>query len=195
MDRQFVASSRGYDAVAQEFMRQRNASIGVATVRHWTRELPPDATILDLGCGHGIPISQALIHDGFEVYGIDASPAMVAAFRDRFPHAPVACEPVELSSFFGRTFDGVVAWGLLFLLPAETQVTLIQRIASVLALGGKFLFTAPERTGTWIDRLTGRESVSLGGEAYRANLAAAGLTIVGEGQDEGDNHYYNARKG
>ena len=31
--------------------------------------------------------------------------------------------------FFNRMFDGVVAWGLIFLLPAEEQRRLIQRVA------------------------------------------------------------------
>ena len=68
------------------------------------------------------PIAQALIEDGFTLYGVDASAAMVNAFRNRFPQVQVACEPVERSRFFSRTFDGVVAWGLMFLLPAESQL-------------------------------------------------------------------------
>ncbi|HTG35199.1 MAG TPA: class I SAM-dependent methyltransferase [Thermoanaerobaculia bacterium] len=131
--------------------------------------------VLDLGCGHGVPISQVLIQEGFVVYGVDASPAMVAAFHERFPQAHVACEAVEDSGLFGRTFDAVVAWGLLFLLAADAQEALIHRIASVLLPGGSFLLTAPEQTCTWTDMLTGRQSISLGNEGYRTILAAAGL--------------------
>lgn len=185
--------SRGWEAVAAEFAARRSR-IGAATVRAWARCLPPGATVLDLGCGDGVPISQALVEDGFEVYGIDASPTLVAAFRRRSPGAPAACEAVEPSSFFGRTFDGVVAVGLLFLLPAEAQRDLLHRVAAVLNRGGRFLFTAPAETGTWPDLLTGQPSLSLGVVAYRELLASAGLTCVGEYVDEGDNHYYDARK-
>jgi 2-polyprenyl-3-methyl-5-hydroxy-6-metoxy-1,4-benzoquinol methylase len=186
-------ASRGYDALAREFMLGRDPMIGVATVRQWARSLHSGSTILDLGCGHGVPISQTLLEDGFRVYGIDASPALVAAFQDRFPMASAICEPVEHSRFFGRTFDGVIAWGLMFLLEDEAQMALIHRVASVLEPGGRFLFTSPEQASRWTDVLTGRESASPGADVYRATLAAAGLTLMAEYQDEGGNHYYDAR--
>ena len=44
----------------------------------------------------------------------------------------VSCEAVEDSSFFGRTFDGVIAVGLLFLLSAAEQRDLIRRVAFAL---------------------------------------------------------------
>lgn len=194
MEQQRHDSSSGYDARAREFMLRRDPAIGVATVRQWARALPPGGAVLDLGCGHGVPISQALIQEGFVVYGVDASPAMVAAFHERFPRAHVACEAVENSGLFGRTFDAVVAWGLLFLLAADAQAALIHRVASVLLPGSRFLFTSPEQACTWTDMLTGSQSISLGREGYRTILAAAGLELFAEHQDEGENHYYDARK-
>src|SRR5690606_36018499 len=102
--------SNGYEAIAPEFMRRREqASIGLAAVRRWSRVLPPGATVLDLGCGHGIPLAKALSEYGFDVYGIDASPSLVAEFRRRFPRARARCEAVEGSDFFARAFDGVLA--------------------------------------------------------------------------------------
>lgn len=189
-----AASSNGYEAVAWEFMRRRSPKIGVATVRSWTRSLPRGASILDLGCGDGVPIGAALISTGFPVYAIDASPTLADAFRRRFPRAHVACEAVEDSRFFGRTFDGVIAVGLMFLLSADAQRDLIRKVAEALNPGGGFLFTAPVQAGTWDDALTGWESVSLGADEYEAVLADAGLDLAGEHTDEGDNHYYDACK-
>jgi SAM-dependent methyltransferase len=141
-----------------------------------------------------VPISQVLIERGFHVYGVDASPTMVAAFRARFPTVPVECAAVEDSDFFGRTFDGVVAWGLFFLFDVEDQRRLIGRIAGVLRSGGRLLFTAPSQSCSWRDAMTGRTSVSLGYEAYRKVLEAEGMLLVGTGSDEGENHYYFAQK-
>jgi len=163
-------------------------------VADWSKMLPPGATILDLGCGTGVPISQALIEREFNVYGVDASPSMVAAFRTRFPTVPVECAAVEDSDFFGRTFDGVIAWGLLFLLDAETQHTLIKKIANVLRGDGRLLFTAPSESCSWRDAMTGRISISLGHEPYRKALEDDGMSLVGTHRDEGDNHYYLAQK-
>src|SRR4029077_17403915 len=100
------------------------------------------ATVLDLGSGPGFPITEALVLEGLNVYAIDASPSFVDAFRRNLPGVPVACEAVEDSTFFDRTFDGVLSWGLMFLLPAEGQRRLIQRVAGILAPGGSLLFTS-----------------------------------------------------
>jgi 2-polyprenyl-3-methyl-5-hydroxy-6-metoxy-1,4-benzoquinol methylase len=186
--------SNGYEQFAETFIRARNPRIGAATVREWSKTLPPASSILDLGCGHGVPISQALINDGFAVYGVDASAKLITAFRQRFSKAPTECSAVEESEFFRRTFDGVVAWGLIFLLPAEVQPLVIGKVGRALSPAGKFLFTSPQEALTWPDALTGRTSVSLGREAYQRILRAEGLVLVGETFDEGDNHYYFASK-
>jgi SAM-dependent methyltransferase len=184
--------SNGYEAVSTEFIAARKQSgVGVATVRAWGRSLPQGATILDLACGFGVPNSQALINDGFVIYGVDASPSLIAEFRRRFPDVNVACEAVEDSRLFDRTFDGVIAVGLLFLLSEDSQRDLIRRVGLALNSGGRFLFTSPAQCCTWTDILTGRESLSLGADAYKAIIADARLNLVGEHSDEGDNHYYD----
>jgi 2-polyprenyl-3-methyl-5-hydroxy-6-metoxy-1,4-benzoquinol methylase len=184
--------SNGYDEVAEVFIRARNPRIGVATVVEWSKTLAPGTSILDIGCGHGVPISEALIEQGFQVLGLDASAKLIAAFRQRFPRAWAECAAVEESEFFYRTFDAAIAWGLLFLLPIETQSTVIHKIAQVLNPGGKFLFTSPQECVTWSDSLTGRTSVSLGREAYEQILRDNGLMLEGTGVDEGENHYFFA---
>jgi 2-polyprenyl-3-methyl-5-hydroxy-6-metoxy-1,4-benzoquinol methylase len=126
-------------------MGARNPHIGASTVREWSHALAPGSSILDVGCGHGIPISQVLIEEGFASYGVDASAKMVESFRSRFPNAHAECSAVEDSEFSARTFDGVVAWGLMFLLPSDAQSLLIRRVRGLLKTGGKFLFTSPKR--------------------------------------------------
>lgn len=187
--------SHGYDRAAAEYLvRRTGSSIGTAVVLAWRGRLPPHPTVLDVGCGPGVPLARALADSGCDVHGVDASPAMVAAFRARVPEAHVACEPAETSSFFGRRFDGAIACGLLFLLEPAVQPHVIGRVGAALVSGGSFLFTAPWQSGRWTDVLTGLESVSLGRDAYHAAVRDAGLLLVAEHDDEGDNHYYEARK-
>jgi 2-polyprenyl-3-methyl-5-hydroxy-6-metoxy-1,4-benzoquinol methylase len=188
--------SSGYDAMADRFMAGRTRSrVGVDTIHVWARQLERGAAVLDLGCGHGVPITQTLIERGHAVYGVDASPTMAEAFWTRFPQAQIVCEAVQESSFFERTFDAAVAWGLIFLLPAEEQSLLIARVASVLNPGGRFLFTSPRQSCMWDDLLTGRRSLSLGADVYDEILSSVGLSLVGTYRDEGENHYYDALKG
>ena len=189
--------SNGYEKVAQAFITGRGSDsreTGGSDVAEWSQTLAPEATVLDLGCGTGVPISQVLIERGFHVYGLDASPTMVAAFRARFPDVRVECAAVEESDFFGRTFDGVVAWGLFFLLDEEVQRRLFAKVAAVLRRGGRFLFTAPYESGSWADIMTGRTSISLGYDAYRNALHAEGMPLLGTHHDNAGNHYYFAQR-
>lgn len=187
--------SNGYDAVAHDFMASRSRSaVGRSTVAAWAGTLAAGAAVLDLGCGHGVPISQVLVDQGLTVHGVEASPTLCAAFRTRFPHAHVECASVEESRFFDRRFDAVIAWGLMFLLAREAQARVIHKVSAALNPGGKFLFTAPRQNCGWPDAMTGQTSISLGSDAYRRIVESAALVLDGETDDEGENHYYFVRK-
>jgi SAM-dependent methyltransferase len=190
--------SNGYEGVAAEFLAGRgrapSTAIGTSRVRDWARRLPRGAHVLDLGCGSGLPITKVLIDEGLNVSAIDAAPSLVEAFRGNFPQVPVACESAVDSLFFERTFEGVLAWGLMFLLQPHEQRRLIQRIADILAHGGRLLFTSEAELVVWNDAMTGLESRSLGAAEYRRLLSSVGLSVISEYEDEGQNYYFDALK-
>jgi len=187
--------SNGWEEVASEFIESSWLStVGVTTIEAWARTLPRAASILNLGCGPGSPRDAVLVNSDFTVYAVDSSPSLVRSFSNRFPGAKVICEPVEESTFFGRTFDAVFSWGLLFLLLPETQRLVIRRVPDALKTGGRFLFTAPKQVCMWNDLSTGRLSYSLGAKEYRSLLTEAGMKLIGEYTDEGENHYYDAAR-
>jgi 2-polyprenyl-3-methyl-5-hydroxy-6-metoxy-1,4-benzoquinol methylase len=185
--------SNGYEDLAEVFMRMRNTRIGPSTVLEWSQTLAPRGSILELGCGNGV-ISQVLIEAGFSLYGIDASPKMVRAFREQFPNAQAECAAVEDSNFFDRTFDGIVAWGLMYLLQEDVQKLVIAKAAKALKPRGQLLFTSPRDAVTWQDSITGLELRSLGTKTYRELLEVQGLLLNENRSDEGDNYYYIASK-
>jgi SAM-dependent methyltransferase len=191
--------SNGYEAVSEEFLARRGRSpsigIGVKEVRKWARTLPRGSSVMDLGSGPGFPITAILVDEGLHVFAVDAAPSFVAAFRRNLPGTPILCETIQESRLFDRTFDAVLAWGLMFLLQPEDQHHLIQRFAEMLAPDGRLLFTSPAKPVAWNDAMTGFESVSLGAEQYRKLLGAVGISVAEEYEDEGQNHYFDAFKG
>ena len=189
-----IDRSNGYEGIAAEFVSARSTTIGVKRVRDWAKVLPRGGAVVDLGCGPGFPITAVLVTEGLQVYGIDAAPSLVRAFRRNLPNATIACEAVQDSRFFDRTFDGVLAWGLMFMLSPEDQRRLIERIADILVPGGRLLFTSPVEIGFGNDVMTGLEWRSLGAKEYRRQLSAVGLSLAGEYEDEGQNHYFDAFK-
>jgi SAM-dependent methyltransferase len=182
--------SNGYERIASLYVAGRGTrprtgdAIGAATVRAWAQAFSAGATVLDLGAGPGKPSTRILQEAGLATYAVDASSAMVEAFRERFPGTPIEHNTVEASDFFDRTFDGVLAWGLLFLLEPAAQARVIQKVAGALNPGGGFLFTAPKEPLEWLDAMTGRRSQSLGAPAYELLLREVGLDRVVEAFDE-----------
>lgn len=59
--------SEGWDSVAARFVAVRSTS-GASLVRSWARaHVPKSGSVLDIGCGSGVPITEALVLEGFEV--------------------------------------------------------------------------------------------------------------------------------
>jgi 2-polyprenyl-3-methyl-5-hydroxy-6-metoxy-1,4-benzoquinol methylase len=183
-------SSNGWEAIASEFLSYRNSDIGAATVANWSKSFDSGQAILDIGCGYGGSYTQYFIDKGIKVYGIDASITLIHEYQKRFPDVSTSCEAAEVSSYFDRKFDGVLAVGLIFLLSHEDQIQVLQKMALTLKEGGKLLFSSPYQICDWDDLSTGRKSMSLGKAMYINILQKYGLDLIDEYTDEGENHYY-----
>ncbi|HEX7086781.1 MAG TPA: class I SAM-dependent methyltransferase [Vicinamibacterales bacterium] len=188
------AGSDGYEAVAEQFIARRDPWIGVPEVLAWARGMPQGRAILDLGCGHGVPIGRALAHAGYRVHGVDASPALVAAFRANVPGATAEIARIEAFDVSRAIHDGVVAWGVLFFLSPAGQERVIANVAAALRADGpgRFLFTAPRDAFSWDDVLNGATCVSLGFERYREVLEQHGFSLQRTYLDSADNHYFES---
>ena len=101
---------------------------------------------------------------------------------------------VQDGEFFGRSFDAAVAVVLLFLLPEKDQFALIERVAKIVVPGGRFLFTAPIETGSWIDLNAGITCQSLGRARYETCLNSVGFRIAATFADKGENNYYDTER-
>ena len=177
---------RGYDAVSHLYRRDDDnpTEYGpwLATLQ---RQLPAGASVLDLGCGCGIPVAATLAGAGHRVTGVDLSEVQIARARQLVPQATfVRADAVEVS-FAAQTFDAVVSLYALIHIPRPDQPGLLARIAGWLRPGGLLLVT------TGAHAWTGTEEHWLGGSAamwwdhadadtYRRWLSQAGLLIESE---------------
>jgi 2-polyprenyl-3-methyl-5-hydroxy-6-metoxy-1,4-benzoquinol methylase len=188
-----VDRTNGYEDLAEVFMRSRNPRIGPRIMADWAREFPPGAEILELGCGHGV-VSKVLVEAGLRLFALDASPTLLQAFQQQFPQVETQCSTAEESDFFGRSFDGVVAWGLIFLLEEAAQIRVLTKAAQALRAGGRLVFTTPVMATEWTDAMTRRPSLSLGAKRYGQLLRGLGLEISPGVEDEGQNYYVFATR-
>src|SRR5437764_13325754 len=80
---------REYDLIADWYATDRGRTVGVAEVLAVADTLPAHSRILDVGCGNGVPITDALVNAGHRVVGLDSSSRMLALFRVNLPNTPV----------------------------------------------------------------------------------------------------------
>ncbi len=188
---------REYDQIADWYVDSRGAEVGLPELEAFLEPLPQQAEVLDLGCGHGVPVTRFLLDRGFHPLGLDSSVEMLARYRASFPELPTRCERVQDARFDGASFDAVVAWGLLFHLTEREQESLIEKVANWLVPGGRFLFTSGEAAGERVGEMGGVEFRyrSLGVEGYRRVLEEEGMCLDDHHRDAWENHVYFAWKG
>lgn len=141
--------------------------------------LPAGASVLDAGCGTGEPIARRLVEAGFAVTGIDATPAFLAAARERLPQGVFING--DLRGFdLARSFDGVIAWHTLFHLSPDEQRASLPRLARHCKTGGMLMFTAGDKAGEAINPCFGEAlyHASLDPAEYRMILCSLGFDIL-----------------
>jgi cyclopropane fatty-acyl-phospholipid synthase-like methyltransferase len=154
-DNQKQLVALGYDRIADSYLeRFGRSSVRAAKLAEVIGQLPAGASILDLGCGAGIPVAHELVTLGFNVTGVDASSGQIArarrnVSRARFMQADMA------SVFAPESFDAVLAFYSVTHLPKSEHGVLIGRIAKWLRPGGGFLANFGAAEGDWSEEWLG----------------------------------------
>ncbi len=141
--------------------------------------LPVGGSVLDLGCGGGVPVAETMMARGFHVTGVDASPTLIGFCRERMPEQEwIVADMRGLS--LGRRFDGVLAWDSFFHLKPDDQRGMFEVFARHAAPGGCLLFNGGPAAGEAIGSYRGDPlyHASLSGEEYAELLTGAGFAIV-----------------
>ncbi|MDI3469328.1 MAG: Methyltransferase [Pseudolabrys sp.] len=145
----------------------------------------PGGVILDLGCGPGKPMASYLLMQGFDVCGIDSSPAMIALARENFPDRDWLLGDMRLLAL-GRRFGGILAWDSFFHLDFDDQRRMFPIFRVHADIGAPLMFTSGARHGEAIGSLYGERlyHASLAPDEYRALLAANDFQIVAERMED-----------
>jgi SAM-dependent methyltransferase len=174
---------RGYDSASYRYRGDHDNPPGYALwLVNLQRQLPASASVLDLGCGCGIPVAKALADNGHHVTGLDLSEVQINRARQLVPHATFLHADATQVTFPARRFDAVVCLYTLIHMPLDTQPRLLRRIATWLQPGGLLLATvgAQEWTGTedrWLGGTAPMWWSHADAATYRNWIIEAGLHI------------------
>ncbi|MFJ8792014.1 class I SAM-dependent DNA methyltransferase [Streptomyces sp. NPDC102462] len=177
-----------FDAIGDRYDEAFPHKEGQVAAAEWlVGSLPPGARVLDLGCGTGRPTARRLADAGFEVVGVDLSPVMVDLARANVPEAEFhRLDIADLRPGGPRdlgTFDAVVAFFALLMLPRAEIPLALETVRRLLAPQGLFALSMVEADVDDFAIPFIGSTVRVSGylrEELREVVDGAGFDIVGE---------------
>lgn len=156
-----------------------------AVVDRWFSRLPPDAAVLDIGCGAGA--WSALFSQRFgRVVGVELSTNMIAAAGERLSGLDNVelIEGDALKVMPEGQFDGAFLGGLLMYVNRDDAVDLLRLLAERIPNGPIILRESTVRKGVEIE--TGDYNVAYRcPDEYEAIASEAGLRVLSTQRNQG----------
>lgn len=181
-----------YERLAADFARARDRTL---FERRWLdRALAyaPGRSVLDIGCGPGLPIDAYLADRRCSITGVDGSPAMISLFQQNLPRAK-AYEADMRELNIGETYDLIIAWNSLYHLDPGDQRAMFATFAAHAHKRSVLLFTTGPSAGEGVGEVAGAKlyHASLAPADYRTMLAAHGFEELAFVPEDPDCHYHS----
>lgn len=180
----------GYDKVAEEYATARNQFSNTKYLDKLNSLIKPNSTILDIGCGAGLPIDKYFVDHGHKVIGIDISQKQIELVKKNVPQGEFFVNDMSDLKVGEYQLDVVVSFYAIFHIPREEHETLFKKINSFLPEGGLLLVTmgAGEYEGLE-DNFLGTKMwwSHFGADRNRQIIQNVGFEILLDEIDAGDN--------
>ncbi|MBS0287551.1 MAG: class I SAM-dependent methyltransferase [Proteobacteria bacterium] len=186
-----------YDAIAEGFAKMRDSFYKEQRfLDELIKLIPAKSTILDVGCGSGVPIASYFIEKDFEVTGIDGSQKLLDIAKEKCPKMKGVLGDVR-SVILNEQFDAVVEWWCLFHIPKPDHEKMIQRFSQWLKPNGILEFTSGDAAyeATFSDMLNQElHYYSLEPSQYELYLKKHGFKLILKESDQPDHLVWIAQK-
>lgn len=167
-------------ALQWDAARRRQPVFESAWLDRFRDLLPHGASVLDLGCGGGVPIATYFFKHSFDVTGVDTSETMLSLYRQRLPEAQALLGDMRTLRL-GHSFHGVIAWDSFFHLTHDDQRRMFEVFQWHSMPGAVLMFTSGAEHGEAVGQLDGDAlyHASLSAAEYQGLLSRSGYTVMG----------------
>ena len=126
----------GYDQVAASYLEVRKLhSPDIALLDRFTEKLPSEASILDAGCGAGMPVTAHLA-ERFEVTGVDFSLSQLHLAKGLVPSARFVCQDLSIMGFAENSYDAICSYYAIIHIPRSLHADVLADFYKLLVPGG-----------------------------------------------------------
>lgn len=169
-----------YDTHAAAFAKLRSRHLMEKSwLDKFTGLVGASGSILDIGCGNGVPIAEHFIRHGYQLTGVDGAPGMLARAQQAFPEQRwLNLDMRQLA--LNETFDGLIAWDSFFHLSHDDQRQMFPIFARHSHPGSVLMFTSGTDNGIAMGEFEGEPlyHASLSPDEYRQRLADNGFAAI-----------------
>jgi 2-polyprenyl-3-methyl-5-hydroxy-6-metoxy-1,4-benzoquinol methylase len=120
---------------------------GMDYLTRFSKLIERGKTILDVGCGDGLPVDAYLAKQGFAVNGIDASERMIELARRNVPEGFYEVKDMFDLKEGEYCVDGIISLRVMLHIPHANYHALLKNFASFMPNGGALLLTM--RSDEW----------------------------------------------
>jgi cyclopropane fatty-acyl-phospholipid synthase-like methyltransferase len=130
-----------YNKVADNYSKNRDLFKNDKYLEMLAKDLTPGSTILDLGCGAGIPVDKYFIDRGFKIIGLDISDRQIELARQNLPEGEFQVGDMSDLQPGAYQVDAVVSFYAIFHTPKEEHPIILDKINSFLPTNGRLLIS------------------------------------------------------
>lgn len=132
---------KGYNTIAHLYLQKRDLFQNSIYLDKFMTYLEKGATILDIGCGAGVPIDSYLIDHGYKIRGIDISEKQIELAKKHVPNGEYEVKDMADLKTNEYNVDAIVSFYSIFHIDRKLHAGLFKKMATFLPKNGKILIT------------------------------------------------------
>ena len=132
----FKIVEESYDKMGERYHNFRDNEKFKGELQKFVELLPKSSQVLDAGCGVGIPVSQFLVKEGFNVTGVDISKKLIDLAKENVPEANFYQKNILKLDYQEGSFDGIICVYTLWHIPRVNHSSIIENFHRMLNNSG-----------------------------------------------------------